>query len=119
MAEYFGSERRNFKRIRKEFVLRLKDVGDSSNWDIVLVKDISAGGVQFVHERPFPIGQHLDFRISFSLNMKPIQCVGKVLRCEQAPKSGYYTIAANFTLISDKEKELINDSASKFYLKSS
>ena len=112
-----GSEKRKYKRIEKPFVVKLKTLPDeaketvSPDWDMVVAKDLGAGGVFFHCSRNLGIGTSLDLKIGFSTSTPPIKCVGVVVRIKKQPYTSIFGIAIAFTKIDAHEKEIINRTA--------
>ncbi len=112
-----GSEKRKYERIEKPFVVKLKTLPDeaketvSPDWDMVVAKDLGAGGLFFHCSNNLGIGTILDFKIGFSTSSPPIECVGIVLRVKEQPHTSIFGIAIAFTKIDAHEKEMINRTA--------
>ncbi len=107
-------ERRVYKRIEKPYIARLrikqyKGLGKpSAEWDMVTVKDLSAGGMRFNYNKNLGIGSLLDFKIDISKSTPTINCVGKVTRIDHSHLHSMLRIATEFTEIDEQEKEVIN-----------
>jgi len=118
---YPGGERRLYKRIAKPFMTKfriLKDEPsqeDSASWDMVVVKNLGAGGILFNYDKKMDMGSLLDLKINFPASEQPIKCTGKVIRIEDTPHPSVVRIAAVFTEISEEEKAMINNLAEGFY----
>ena len=112
-------ERREYKRIEKSYIARLRIKQykglekPSAEWDMVTVKDLSAGGMQFNYNKNLGIGSLLDFKIDISKSTPTINCVGKVTRIEYAQPHSILRIATEFTEIDEQEKEAINTAVEK------
>jgi hypothetical protein len=110
-------EKRKHKRIEKPFIVKLYAIPDGANdrispdWDMVVAKDLGAGGVFFYSSRNLEIDTLLGLRIGFSTATPPIECVGKVVRIIEQPDTSIFGIATTFTKIDEQEKELINRTA--------
>ncbi len=119
-----NSEKRKYKRIKKQYIARLRikpdearDM-DSKDWDEVALNDLGAGGIYFHVKRELEIGTILDLKISFfvdipplDISMTPIECRGVVLRVKKHPNLPVFGIAAEFTEIDEQMKEMINQTA--------
>ncbi len=111
------TEKRKHKRIEKPYIVKLHAIPDeakdriSPDWDMVVAKDLGAGGVFFYTSKDLRIGTLLDLRIGFSTATPPIECVGKVVRIKEQPDTSIFGIATNFTKIDEQKKELINRTA--------
>ena len=107
-------ERREYKRIEKPYIARLRikqyqGLGKpSAEWDMVTVKDLSAGGMQFNYNKNLGIGSLLDFKIDISKSTPTINCVGKILRSDKLQSTSMFCIAITFIDIGEQEKAMIN-----------
>lgn len=112
---YAGPERRHYRRIRKPYsvFVRIHREGDYADWDLVLVRDIGAGGLSFSHETAWGVGALLDLKINFSLNQPPIRVIGKVLRSEPAGDPSVYACAVSFGPLTPAERSLIDEAATR------
>ncbi len=82
-----------------------------TDWDMVAVNDLGAGGLFFHVRRNLEIGTTLDLKISFSVSMPPIECRGVVIRVHKHPNFSIFGIATEFTEIDEHIKEMINKTA--------
>ncbi len=114
---FTGKEKRRYERIEKPFIVKLQTIPEepkeriSPDWDMVVAKDLGAGGVFFYSSKNLGIGTALDFKIGFSTSSPPVECVGIVLRVKEQPYTSIFGIAAAFTKIDEREKEMINRTA--------
>ncbi len=115
---YTGKEKRQYERIEKPFIVKLQTIPDepkeriSPDWDMVVSKDLGAGGVFFYCSINLGIGTALDLKIGFSTSTPPIECVGTVIRVKEQPYTSIFGIAAAFTNIDEHDREMINKTAS-------
>lgn len=111
---FSGSERRQYKRIKKPFVTRfqiLSEKGDGRvfpGWDMVTTQNLGAGGILFNYDEKIKLNSALEFKINFPTLNYPIDCKGRVVRVEEAPHSSRVRIAAVFTDMNDNEKNEVN-----------
>ena len=111
------SEKREFKRIEKPFMARFrvkqyKGLEMSSfYWDMVSVKNVSAGGILFYYNRNLGFESLLELKLNISHTTPTINCLGKVIRIEEPEPHSLFRIATSFTDIGKKEKEIINKTA--------
>lgn len=114
-------DRRRYKRIRKAYSVHLRPESQTQvfDWDMVLIKDISAGGLFFRHETEWKIGTHLDLKIHFALNQAPIRCTGEIVRCLASGSPIFYEVGVRFLSMGTQESALIQESALKFISASS
>ncbi len=111
---YNDQKRRKYKRIEKPYMARLKVKQyeglkiSTSEWGIVALKDLSAGGVLFNYNKNLEIGSLLDLKIDVSIATPTIKCAGRVTRIEHTQPHSILRIATEFTEISEQEKEMIN-----------
>jgi hypothetical protein len=135
---YNDTEKREYERLELEKMkhkkivtpyiarFRVKQYEDqemsSPDWSIVAVKNLSAGGMLFKHNKNLGQGSLLDLRIDFFKSIPTINCVGKVTRIEEFQSllmqkgqslNFMFRIAAKFTEIDEQEKELINTTVEK------
>jgi hypothetical protein len=116
-------ERRKFKRVEKPYITRFRirpdEVQDmvQTDWDMVAVNDLCAGGVFFNASRNLEIGTILDLKISFSKSTPPIKCVGKVARVKKHLNTLIFGIVTEFTEADEHIKEMINKTAEKIIKK--
>lgn len=118
---YIGPERRRFKRMEKEFVIKLRvypkdKITLAGGHDAVSVQNIGGGGALFSYGKEIEVGRFIDLKIKFSGLHEPIKCLGKVVRIEPSDKSKtprrppLYHIAVRFIeTIDRKEEEIINN----------
>ncbi len=121
---YNGQERRRYKRIeltkRKykkivpPYIARFR-VGQyegqemsSPDWDIVAVKNLSAGGMVFDYNKNLELDSLLDLKIDLFKSIPVINCFGRVVRIEEPQPNSRFRIAAEFTEIDEQEREMIN-----------
>jgi hypothetical protein len=113
-----GHERRKHKRIEKPYMARFRIIPlvakkmVSTDWDMVPVKNLSAGGMRFNYRKDLGIGSLLDLKIDISKSTPTINCVGKVTRIDHPHLHSHLhsmlRIATEFTEIDEQEKEIIN-----------
>ncbi len=117
-------ERRRFKRVEKPYITRFRIKPDEvrdmvpTDWDMVAVNDLCAGGVFFNASRNLEIGTILDLRISFSTSTPPVKCVGRVARVKKHLNTFIYGIVTEFSETDEHIKEMINKTAEKLAKKS-
>ncbi len=85
----------------------------STDWDMVAVKNLSAGGMLFNYNKNQKIDSLLDLKIDISESIPPINCVGKIIRIEESQPHSMCRIATEFTEIDKQEKEMINTTVEK------
>jgi hypothetical protein len=107
-------KKRKYKRIEKPYMARLRIKQyegleiSSAEWDMVALKDLSAGGALFYYSKYLGLSSLLDLKIDVSTATPTINCVGKVIRIEQTQPHSILRIATEFTGIDEQEKEIIN-----------
>ncbi|GJQ60730.1 MAG: PilZ domain-containing protein [Candidatus Scalindua sp. AMX11] len=108
------SEKREYKRREIPVLARFrvkKYKGQEMSpfyWEMVSVKNVSAGGLLFYYNRNLGSDSLLDLKIDISYTTPTISCVGKVVRIEEPQPHSLFRIAASFSELSKEEKELIN-----------
>ncbi len=114
-----GQERRKYRRIEKPYITRFRIKPDkiqkiaSSNWDLIGVKNLSAGGILFTYHENLGIDSNLDLKIDISKSTPTINCVGKIVRVAEFKPHYMCRIATEFTEIEDQEKEMISTTIEK------
>ncbi len=111
---YKGQERRKYERREKPFMVRFRTIPlvakkmVSTDWDLVPVKNLGAGGMLFDYNKNIELDSLLEFEISISKSMSPVNCVGKIIRIEKLQPTSLFRIEIKFTDIGEQEKELIS-----------
>ncbi len=109
-----ASERRKYQRVEKPIIIRFRirpQKGQemaSSDWDMVGVNDLSAGGLFFNSSYNIEIGTILDLKIGSFTSATPVQCTGIVTRFKEHPHTSIFGIATAFTEIEEHEKEMMD-----------
>ena len=106
---YSGAEKRRFKRLNKAFVVRIRpEIGGHKDWDMVLIRNISKGGMCFITPDDIKVGAVLDFKINVKLNKHTIICKGAVIRARTLGKPSVHELGISFKAIADADGDLIN-----------
>ena len=111
---YTGQERRKLKRKEKPYIVRFRNIPlaakktVSTDWDVAVVKNLSAGGMLFDYNENLGLGLLLDLKIAVSTVTPTINCVGKITRIDKPQTTSMFCIAIRFTDIGEQEKELIS-----------
>jgi PilZ domain len=111
------SEKRKYKRIIKQYIARFRiKSGETqdmllTDWDMVALNDLGAGGIFFHDRRNLELGTTLDLKIGLSVSLPPIECRGVVIRVHKHPNFSIFGIATEFTEIDANIKEMINKAA--------
>ncbi len=106
--------KRKYKRIEKPYTVRFRTIPlvakkmVSTDWDMVPVKNLSAGGALFYYSKYLGLGSLLDLKIYVPNSVLIINCVGKVTRIEQFKPTSVFAIAIKFIDIGEYQKEIIN-----------
>ncbi|MHC4268981.1 MAG: PilZ domain-containing protein [Planctomycetota bacterium] len=81
----------------------------SLEWNIVAVKNLSAGGIMFnYYKMNLGVGSLLELKIDFIKSIPTISCIGRVVRIEDAHANSMFRIATEFTEINDQDRKIIN-----------
>ena len=115
-------ERRQYKRIKKNFIARFRlkqeNLAESrENWEMVTTQNLGAGGILFGYDKEIPLGSLIDILINYPHIKNPVSCIGKILRIDRDSPSSFLKIAANFIEISQQDQQEINRAAEEFYSK--
>ncbi len=111
---YDHAEKRKYLRIEKPYMARFRANPDgnpgavSTDWDMVAVNDLGAGGVFFNSSNDLEIGTVLNLKIGFSITTPFIECDGIVTRMINNPNTSIFGIATASTKIDEQIKEMIN-----------
>ncbi len=111
---YNDLERRKYKRIEKPYMVRFRTIPlvakkmVSTGWDMVSVKNLSAGGMLFDYKKNLELDSLLDFKIYISRSTPTINCVGKIIRIAESIPPSIFGIATEFAEIEEHEKEMIS-----------
>ncbi len=117
---YNDLERRKYERREKPFMVRFQTISlvpkkmVSTDWDMVPVKNLGAGGMLFDYNKNLVLDSLLDFKMDISKYAPTINCVGKVTRIDKPRHTSMFGIAIKFTEIGEQEKEMINTTVEGF-----
>ena len=113
------SERRQFPRVRWNFVMRFRvKEFENINWEISNIEDVSEGGCLFFSPLPFQKAQMLDIQINLPRLQGFMFFNGEVIRVN-AQKTGQfekYAIAVRFTFMEEEHKQKFKETLD-FFLK--
>jgi len=118
---YNNAEKRKYLRIEKPYMARFRvkpfenSGAVSTDWDMVAVNDLGAGGIFFNSSNDLKIGTILNLKIGFSTTTPSIKCDGIVTRVINHPNSSIFGVATAFTKIDEHMKEMINKVAGLGY----
>ncbi len=106
------AELRKHARIEKPYIVRFltqsSDDGISSDWNMVAVDNLSAGGIFFYALENMKVGTTLDLKISISRSLCSIICAGKIVRVKRIMDTSVVGFGIEFTEIEDYIAEAIN-----------
>lgn len=111
---YDYAEKRKYLRIEKPYMARFRVRPDGNpgavltDWDMVAVNDLGAGGVFFNSSNDLEIGTILNLKIGLSRTTPSIRCDGIVTRVINHPNTSIFGVATVFTKIDEHLKEMIN-----------
>ncbi len=114
---YKISENRKYKRIEKSYITRFRikpyetQEDGFTDWDMVALNNLGAGGVFFHTRSSLETGTTLDLKIGFSKSMPCIKCVGRVTRTKRHFGTPILGIAIEFAEIDEHIKEVLNKTA--------
>ena len=95
-------ERRKYRRIEKPYMARFRIKQyeglemSSTEWDMVPLRDISAGGLAFNYSKNLGFNSLLDIKID--IFSSTINCVGKIIRIDRSQPHSMFRIATVFSL---------------------
>jgi hypothetical protein len=114
---YEHAEKRKYIRIEKPYIARFRvrpgwnSGAVSTDWDMVAVTDLGAGGVFFNSSNDLEIGTILDLKIGFSAATPSIRCDGIVTRVINHPNTSIFGVATAFMEIDEHMREMISSVA--------
>ncbi len=117
---YNDQEKRKYKRIENPYMasLRIKQYEgleiSSAEWDMVILRDLSAVGALFYYNKYLGLASLLDLKIDLPKSTSTINCVGKITRIDKPQTTSMFCIAIKFIDIGEQEKEKINTTIEEF-----
>ncbi|MBC8550241.1 MAG: PilZ domain-containing protein [Candidatus Brocadiales bacterium] len=104
-------ESRKYVRIEKPYITRFQVQSNEemicSDWDMIAVINLSAGGIFFYARKNLEVGTILDLRVGFSFSHPSIKCVGRVIRAKRHLDTSIIGFAIEFTEINEQIKKEI------------
>src|SRR5258708_5975256 len=117
---FSGPEKRKSKRIDQPYNVRIRVRSHSNeDWNLVLIRDISNGGILFNNHQEIAIGTLLDLKINIVFEEPPIECSAKVLRCRALGQSGLYEVGLQFEPQDFQNRQKIDRAVEKFEVEKS
>lgn len=119
----FEEEKRSYNRLNHPFVSKFRVADKTSplyteNWDMVRIRNISAGGLSFNYNNKIPVGTILEFNLQF---VGVVKCMCTVCRIDEPDPNQkslgrilIYNIAAKYIDITDEQREAINKLVKEF-----
>lgn len=109
-------ERRIYIRLSRKVNLRYKTFNSQEELlkknysleQLSITKNISAGGILFVCEKPIAVGSFLELTVELPDSQPPVKCLAKVLRAEEIGENDHYDIGVCFLDISGSERMRLN-----------
>ncbi len=94
-------ERRKYVRIEKPYLIRFRvkpyDGRVAKDRNIIVIANLSAGGIFFYYNTNLEVDTLLDLKICFSRSYPTIICVGRVIRVKRLLDSCIFGYAIEFT----------------------
>ncbi len=110
-------EARKHARIEKpyvaKFIIQSNENVIGCDWNMVIVANLSAGGIFFYALKNMKVGTILDLRISLSRGHCSIICAGKIVRAKRIMDTSVVGFAIEFTEIDKHIAEAINNTSEK------
>lgn len=121
-------KQRKYSRLNHSFIakVRICEQGDplqAQGWDIVTIRNLSAGGLSFNYHKKIATNTVLHFKMGLSLSVGEINCRAAVCRVDESPPIGEGTlrriqihgIAVQFTEIDNMQQEAIDKLVQDFH----
>ncbi len=111
---FYVDERRKYQRIEKPYIVRFRVKPDenqrmtTSNWDLVAVKNMSAGGALFRYPEDLGANSNLELKIGISQTTPVINCDAKIIRVDRPQPHSMFRIVTEFTEIEEQERKMID-----------
>lgn len=107
--DWNGSDRREHKRIKKNFILAYFDKNTpQEKFELTQLKDISKGGLRFITTRSFPSGTFLGIELKTPYISETTYLEGEVLDCTEKVKNMIYETRLQFTLLNTQAEFILN-----------
>ena len=118
--------KREYDRLNHSLVVRFriyrgKETENPSCWDMVTIRNLSAGGVSFNYTKNIPPETVLEFNIGLAKYGLLVRCLGVVRRVDEIPPSRtdmkairIYGVACNFTHIEENDKKALDGLVKEF-----
>jgi hypothetical protein len=111
---FYVDERRKYQRIERPYIVRFRVKPDesqlmtTSNWDLVAVKNMSAGGALFRYPEDLGANSNLELKIGISQSTPVINCTAKIIRVDRPQPNSMFRIVTEFTEIEEEERNMID-----------
>ena len=104
--------KRKHKRVGKKLTMRFRSEDlisqePTSKWDMVLLNNISVGGMLFLYDKEVKAGDIIEAMVNVPGEDHPIECKGMILRTEDNKESPFHKVAACFTEIDDRDRSIL------------
>lgn len=109
------SEKRKYKRFKKNFLLRYFDLRTPENrMELTQLKNISQGGMCFVTAQPFAMGIHMGVELNTPFITGSTVLKGVVRGCNEKVKNMIYETRLEFNDL-DTEAQVVLDKLIAFF----
>jgi len=111
------TKRRKHKRTSLPITAKFRTYADlrsgkKSKWEMVLLRNISAGGALFLYNKEIAVGSLMDFVINIPEEKKPVECQAMVMSVKGSNLTQPFNlIAVHFTDMKDDAINSINQIA--------
>ncbi|MFC1704418.1 PilZ domain-containing protein [Candidatus Omnitrophota bacterium] len=107
-------ERREYKRLKRQFIVSFRPYGKKTAFDVSQLKDISAGGVRFMTAKPFKKDTTLIMEIRTPISVVKLKVSGKVIASKEVVKGLIYDTRVRFVNLDDDTAEIIKQTVDYF-----
>jgi len=105
MGEIRHIERRRYFRVKTELPIRVVDRSvEDAEEQILVSRDISAGGASIISGNPVPEGHELSITIDLRDGHEPFKCAAAVVRCRPYGKDRY-ELGLSFRDVSERDAD--------------
>ncbi len=116
---FYVDERRKYQRIEKPYIVRFRVKPDENqrmlapNWDLIAVKNMSAGGALFRYPDDLGVDSNLELKIGIAQTTPVINCNAKIIRVDRPQPNSMFRITTEFTEMNEQERETIDTTITK------
>ncbi len=101
MEKYHGPERRNYPRIKANFIVSYRNKYIPKDYDLSQTKNVSQGGLVLTTNKKFAPGTQLALTIKFPFVPQRVEVLGNVVDSKEIVKDNIYETRLSFVDLQD------------------